>query len=235
HGNAHTVAINEPAAFVGDDVADLHRIQAAVNLPGERLQLCPKCLLSDHLPELMVPRIARRELGHSRKELEESPLGIGIAVGVLPNFNKTGDLLIDQNGRDQYHIRRWISGCWFAVFPATGAAMRRDHLGTGHLRAQPKELVMRLPCRLACVETDLADVDLELQLEVSLRRANPDSTGRGGDGGEHSLQELAVIIRRGAIFLGKLGNFFDQTVDLLPGLLEKINVNLRLWTCTHRV
>ena len=96
HGDADAVALDQPAALVGDEVGDLGRVEAAVDLAGERFELRPDLLLADHLPQLVVARVAGREAGHLHQELQEAALGVGAAVGVLPDFDEAGDLLVVQ-------------------------------------------------------------------------------------------------------------------------------------------
>ena len=99
HGDA--VGLGQPAGFVGDEVGDFGRMQTAVNLPGEGLQLHPDLLLAYHLPQLVVARVARGQAGHAHEKLQELPHGVGAAHRVLPDLHHAGDLLVVDDGGQQ--------------------------------------------------------------------------------------------------------------------------------------
>ena len=222
-GDADAIAIDQPAAFVGHHIGDFGGIEAVVHLAGKRFELRPKRLLADHLPQLMIAGIRRGQLGHLGQELQEAMLSVRIAVGVLPDLDQPGDLLIDEDrGEQDDEIGRIARGD-LAFFLGPDAAMGRQHLRPAHLRRGPEQFRMNLPLVLA-VEPDRLHVDLILQLQIALRRADPDGAGRRRDGGQHALQELAVIFCRRQIGLGEPGDFLDEPIDLPPGLFEQIGI-----------
>jgi hypothetical protein len=88
---------------------------------------------------------------------------------------------------------------------------------------------MDLPAVLAAVQADLAHFDLVLQLQIALRCPEPDRAGGGSQGRQDPLQKLPVILRRGHVHFGKMGNLLGQTVDLAANLFYLVDIGIRAY------
>src|SRR5205807_6535908 len=97
----------------------------------------------------------------------------------------------------------------------------------------PQQLAVRLAGDVAGVDADLFEVGLELQLEVALGREGPDRTCRRRQRLLDPLQEFVVVVGRRQLLFRQPGNFFYQAVDVLAGLLNQVQVNLRLRSYAH--
>ena len=78
------------------------------------------------------------------------------------------------------------------------------------LEGQTQKLLMRLLGLLAAIDPQVRQIDLVLELEIALRRAHPDGTGRSSQGGQHALEELAEVIGRGKVQLRQPGDLFKR-------------------------
>ena len=124
-GHADAIGLDEPAGLVGDQVGNLGRIQAAVNLPGEGLELHPDLLLADHLPELMIARVAGGEGGHAHQELQELAHGVRAAHRVMPDLDHAGHLLVVDDGGQQDEQIGGVARPLVAGLPLCGGTMLR--------------------------------------------------------------------------------------------------------------
>ena len=205
-----------------------------MDLPGIGLQLGPQGLLADHLPQLVVARVRRRQPCHLRDETQEAFLGLRIAIGILPHLDQAGDLLLHHDRRQVDHeVGRVARGC-FALFRRADAAVRRHHLRPAHLGGHAQQFVVRLAVGVALVEADQVHLDLVLQLQVSLRRAHPHGARRRRHRVQDALEKLAVIITRRHVAFRVAGNLRDQRIDALPGFFQQIQINLWFGAGTHR-
>ena len=197
-----------------------------MDLAGERFQLRPDLLLADHLPQLVVAGVAGGEPGHAHQELQEAALRVGAAVGVLPDLDQAGALLVhDDRGQEDEEIGG-VDGGRAVALGLAQAAMRRQHTGLGAGDRLAEQLVVAFAPFLGPVQADLAHVNLILELEVALLGQQPHRAGRGGEGLQDALEELAVVIVRGQVGLGQVGDLFRQSVDLSPGLLDEVDIIL---------
>src|SRR5205823_5261886 len=104
-------------------------------------------------------------------------------------------LAIEHDRHKQQKIPRRIAGSSPPILPDSRAGVRQQMHGLRVLQGMAKQLVMDLSTFL--IESDLAEVDLETELQSALRRGGPDGGGGGGHGGEDTLEHLAVV------FLGR--------------------------------
>ncbi len=125
NGHGETIALDQASSLVGRLIGDFGGMQTAMNLPRERFQLRPHLLLAAQLSHDLIALIARGQLGHVGHVLQIAGHGLRRTIGVLPNFDESGDLLIDDDGGDEQKMIGEVGGGRFAVFADADAAARR--------------------------------------------------------------------------------------------------------------
>src|SRR5262249_43139931 len=113
------------------------------------------------------------------------------------------------------------------------AAVRQQVLRAGVDHRVAEQLVVALPRLLALVEADLAEVDLELELKVALRRARPDGAGRGGERLKEALENLAVKGGRRHVGLAQPRHFVQAAAEFAPLLFDDLHIDLGIRTDAH--
>src|SRR5205823_12626081 len=102
-GDAQAVAAGQAVALVGDQVGDLGRVQAAVDLAGEGFELGPDLLLPAHLPHALVAQVAGGQVGHDGQEVQVAAVRGRVAVGLLEHLDQAGHDLVDDDRHQHDH------------------------------------------------------------------------------------------------------------------------------------
>ena len=76
----------------------------------------------------------------------------------------------------------------------------------------------------ALAQPGLLQVDLILEHEPALLLDRPDSAADGRQSGNHSGEKFPVVLLRGDLRFGELGDLVDQRANLLFGLLDQVRV-----------
>jgi len=115
HRQAHPIALDQPAAFVGDGVGRLADVQAGVHGPGKLLQPRPEGLAIGQAPQLPRPKIIAGQFAHLQGKPQISPLGLRGGVGPLEDLQHADRLQVrPQRGQHQQvvgRIDRRLVGC----------------------------------------------------------------------------------------------------------------------------
>ena len=94
------------------------------------------------------------------------------------------------------------------------------------LAGLPQELIVSGAAGF--IQSDLADVNLVLELKIALLRANPHRAGASRQALHHAFEKLAMVFGRRKIALGEPGDLIEQLVDLLASFLDQAEIDLRL-------
>ena len=126
-----------------------------------------------------------------------------------------------------------VAGGGLAVLGGADAAARRQvhRLALGDGQAQ--QFAVALAHLVGLVEADLLEVDLELNLEIALRRARPDGAGGGGQRLQQPLEHFAVEHGRRHVGLAQARDLLQPLTEAAAFLFDDLEVDLRFGSGGH--
>ena len=107
--DGHAVAADEPAAFVGDRVRRLPRVEPLVDRRGEAFELLPQRLLGDEVAQAAGLQVLAGQLADLHEEPQVAALRRRPGAGALEDFDQAVDAAI---GADRRHDQQDTRSGW---------------------------------------------------------------------------------------------------------------------------